>query len=190
MKKCSRCKKEKPLTGFSKALKKSGGYSSWCKECSNSYNKDYHEAHKEEIRRRSRKTKREYYERNRQEAIDRAVEWKRKNRQKARAWVARWAKQNPEKGIERSAKYRAQKKNQIGETPVPEIPELLQQQNSECYYCKGNLRYTGYHLEHKIPISRGGVHGGENVCLSCPPCNHRKSSLTADEFFAKMSKEQ
>lgn len=36
--------------------------------------------------------------------------------------------------------------------------------------------------DHKIPVSRGGPDVIQNMTLACSPCNHKKDSLTPEEF--------
>lgn len=43
---------------------------------------------------------------------------------------------------------------------------------------------SGWHLEHVIPLSRGGQHSYANTAVACPPCNQSKSGKTPDEFLA------
>lgn len=66
-----------------------------------------------------------------------------------------------------------------------DIEKLWTEQGGHCAYCQVIL-VNGYHVEHKIPLTRGGVHAAENICLSCPTCNHRKHRLTEEEFRFKM----
>jgi len=54
-----------------------------------------------------------------------------------------------------------------------------------CEYCKIPVG-TKYHLEHKIPISRGGKNKKVNLCIACPQCNLSKGTLTADEYRKRL----
>lgn len=56
-KKCSRCKEEKPLTGFYKSKTQKGGYQAYCKICNlNNLNKKYPTLNVEKRREGSRRT--------------------------------------------------------------------------------------------------------------------------------------
>jgi len=50
-----------------------------------------------------------------------------------------------------------------------------------CYYCKRRFRGT-IHIDHVIPLSKGGRHTVANLCASCPPCNLEKQAKQPDEF--------
>lgn len=58
------------------------------------------------------------------------------------------------------------------------------EQKGMCFYCSIDLHTSGFHREHMVPLSRRGTNSPENLCLSCPDCNLRKSRKTADEFLA------
>lgn len=55
-----------------------------------------------------------------------------------------------------------------------------------CYLCGvgvENVSY-GWHLEHRIPLVRGGSHTYENVAVACMDCNLAKGKMTEEEFRA------
>jgi len=56
-------------------------------------------------------------------------------------------------------------------------------QNGECFYCQVPLQ-NKYHVDHRIPVSRGGSNGPENLVCACGPCNLRKHTKTDVEFLA------
>lgn len=61
------------------------------------------------------------------------------------------------------------------------IPRLERLQRMKCANCRACLR-RGYHLDHIVPISKGGAHEERNVQLLCPPCNRRKSARMPIEW--------
>lgn len=50
-----------------------------------------------------------------------------------------------------------------------------------CIYCKTACK-DSWHLEHKIPLSRGGNNNITNLAISCPKCNLKKGVKTEQEF--------
>jgi 5-methylcytosine-specific restriction endonuclease McrA len=80
----------------------------------------------------------------------------------------------------KSAKRRAAK----GILPKDIITKLLVLQEWKCRCCGVSLK-NGYHLDHIIPLSRGGTNTEENVHLLLPKCNQQKYTLTMDEFLIK-----
>ncbi len=65
-----------------------------------------------------------------------------------------------------------------------EVDNLLNNNNNQCFYCKIFVkRGINLHLDHKVPLSRGGSHHINNLVPSCASCNLRKSTKTAEEFL-------
>lgn len=46
---------------------------------------------------------------------------------------------------------------------------------SVCYYCGADVKPDAIHFDHIIPLSKGGCHSVENLCISCSPCNLSKA---------------
>lgn len=112
--------------------------------------------------------------------------WRESNPQKAREKYSRWSKANPEKVREKSRVRRARLKVGVGQRiGEPQLEALYEKQGGLCAYCSRSLD-NGRHLDHRTPIARGGHHELANLSWSCPPCNLRKSTKTAEEFVAAM----
>lgn len=69
----------------------------------------------------------------------------------------------------------------------------------KCFYCECELpedtkqyderenmvSFTrNWHIDHMIPLSRGGSHDIDNLAPSCGSCNMKKLTMTSDEFIA------
>lgn len=119
--------------------------------------------------------------------------WIDKNPERFRETKRRWFADHPEeaRAIRRKAKVRrsARLGAQLGlwhhlEAQIEAL--LFRSQAGLCYYCKDPLDWNSrktFHLEHMIPLSRGGSHGFDNWCISCAPCNFKKHAKTAEEFM-------
>ncbi len=119
--------------------------------------------------------------------------WARRNRHKTREYERARLRSNPERYRERNRRRRARKRSAIGIWDNDAFIErqLFLYQEGKCFYCgikKLNLlvRKT-FHLEHCIPLFRGGLHCATNVVLACPTCNLRKGTKTVEEFREKNS---
>lgn len=85
--------------------------------------------------------------------------------------------------------YAEQRRNlQLGTIQNPEqiielIVRLKCSTETKCAYCGVSLTDIPMHIDHIIPLSRGGRHSPENLCASCGPCNLSKNNKTAEEFM-------
>lgn len=50
-------------------------------------------------------------------------------------------------------------------------------QGGKCYWCEESLATTGYHIDHVVPLSRGGSNHPDNIVLACRSCNLRKADI-------------
>lgn len=118
--------------------------------------------HREDRRRRSK----EYYCANRDTALTKAAEWRRAN---------------PERLCDYSRARHARKVN------APEVEnirraDIWDRDGGICYLCETPCDPNNWHLEHLIPLSRGGPHTASNVAVSHPECNRAKGTRTPDEL--------
>jgi 5-methylcytosine-specific restriction endonuclease McrA len=51
-----------------------------------------------------------------------------------------------------------------------------------CYWCLRLTERYQRHVDHKIPLSRGGEHRASNTCIACWHCNVSKGDQLPDEF--------
>jgi len=103
-----------------------------------------------------------------------------------------WQRNNPNKRREILHRREALERGGLGEWPIPQARirgYLWDMQRGRCLYCRDSLG-TGYHLDHMIPLSRGGLHDWLNVCLACPRCNISKGNKTDKEFFTYMKNKE
>jgi 5-methylcytosine-specific restriction endonuclease McrA len=109
--------------------------------------------------------------------------WRLNNRARRNAVAAKWIKANPEFNQEKSRRRRARVAGN-GVEPVTKahLKLLFDAQDGCCRYCRTPLG-EDKHLDHRIPIARGGPHAPSNVCWSCPSCNLKKNVKTEQEFL-------
>lgn len=69
------------------------------------------------------------------------------------------------------------------DTPtIPEIETWLTKWDGKCYYFKTNIGLLKCHIDHKIPIKRGGTNEFKNLCVTHPHANLAKGDMTETEF--------
>lgn len=123
------------------------------------------------------------------------AERKRKYRQKyvnkARVKNAEYGKlhrlRHPDKSRARVSNRRARGRNAEGIYTGDDIKFMMESQGSVCNssWCNASLLNNKYHVDHKLPLSRGGSNWPINLQLLCPSCNDRKGVLTAEEWEVK-----
>lgn len=65
--------------------------------------------------------------------------------------------------------------------------EIIARDHRTCYLChRTNLTDAEIHIDHDIPISRGGQHTRANVHVACLQCNLGKGSMTSSEYRATL----
>ena len=60
--------------------------------------------------------------------------------------------------------------------------EKIKLWGNRCYLCSESLIDKKVHIEHRIPISRGGSNWIANIAPACAPCNMSKHAKTEKEF--------
>lgn len=186
MRKCTTCQSVLPATPeyFGRTSNTELGLSSQCKQCLSERNKKLKSSRKQldkeilnEYRKKNpervRQWKRESYLRNRETAIQKSREYRQLNPGKV--------KPTTEQQRVKSAMKRARKKSFVGRYSKQDVADKLVNQAGKCFYCSAEL--TDYHVDHYIPLSRGGTNWPDNIVLACPECNLAKGNMMPQEFI-------
>lgn len=172
-----------------------------CKECTKKRQQAWVEAKRERVieqkkayearyPERVKEAKRAWYERNKEIQIHRRQEQRRLNPEQFRERYRRQYAENPLPFIIRQ-KRRSERDKQVGGTFTDlDKCALFQIQRGLCAnpFCEGDLSVTGFHADHKTPVARGGSHDPVNRQLLCPTCNHRKGTMTNEEWLSFQGK--
>lgn len=51
---------------------------------------------------------------------------------------------------------------------------VFEKSNGRCHHCEVVLDPDCFHVDHLIPVARGGLTHNDNLVASCPPCNLSK----------------
>lgn len=101
-----------------------------------------------------------------------ATRRRRKESGAAAAQLRAYRSANPHKTRE----WQQNRKNRkSGRIEYGTIPKLMAVQRGMCAYCRVDIR-SRYHVDHIVPLSKGGKHEAVNVQLLCAGCNLHKSN--------------
>ncbi len=62
------------------------------------------------------------------------------------------------------------------------IERIRSSDNVSCYWCTDNFNGKDMHIDHVIPVSKGGSHSIGNLCASCVSCNTSKKAKSIKEW--------
>lgn len=74
-----------------------------------------------------------------------------------------------------------------GDVTVQQLKELYSTAKN-CYWCNTKLNKNNTHLDHLMPLSKGGEHTLTNLVVSCPTCNLQKNAKDPIEFANKLGR--
>ena len=148
--------------------------------------KRYYEENKEKIK--------QYYEENKEKISVYKKLYRQANLEKVTEQHTRSREKNEEKVRERERLCSSRRRAQQSATQVENITATLLTEYWEeqgivpdrCYYCKDG---PYEHLEHCVPLVRGGKHIKENLVPSCAKCNLTKGTKTLDEWNSHTDKQ-
>lgn len=109
----------------------------------------------------------------------------RRHQDSRNAYMRKWRARNPDKASMYDARSKGRRKAILlsidANITIKDLRELEIKQGGICAYCK-----RGYgkrkHLDHVIPLSRGGTHTINNVVYACEKCNLNKYTKTPEEW--------
>lgn len=109
-----------------------------------------------------------------------------KNPEKYKAAWKRYYKKKRAWHIERATvtgrKRRAQMKGSGGDHTAAEARAILAAQGHRCANCGTDLQKAKKHVDHIVPLARGGSNDKGNLQYLCAPCNLAKGARDPIEF--------
>ena len=127
---------------------------------------------------------RRYYHNNINKCLGGQKIWRSKNTELCRQISRNWKKMHPERTRQLSRAsgetYRARKRMaQITKFSVQQLELRMSVFGFKCAYCGGNFE----HIDHVIPLSKGGKHCLSNLRPACKKCNQSKSNRLLKEWL-------
>jgi 5-methylcytosine-specific restriction endonuclease McrA len=116
--------------------------------------------------------------------------WSAANQGRRRAHVRKWRRANPAKVATFNAGRRALRRGAAVGRPKETLAVYALAKSSapvSCAYCGKQTGRGERHVDHLVPLSRGGAHSAENLCVCCAACNLAKGTRTDTEFLGDRS---
>ena len=191
-KQCAKCKQYFPATFeyFGKRHSGKSDLSSYCKSCASRAHKEWtkrnprrNNKNKRDWEKRNPDKVKEYYKKTRLRPQKRTVEinYRKRNKQKILDNARRYRQAHKDSIKARNRYYKARKRHAQGKHSPAEVVEQYKRQHGKCYYCNCKLG-NAYHVDHVIPLSRGGSNGIDNIVIACPSCNMHKHDKLPHEW--------
>ena len=87
-----------------------------------------------------------------------------------------WCRRNPQRALETSRRRRARLVGaETFSVSARDIAKLMARFQHSCAYCRVALG-SACHIDHVVPLARGGSNGIGNLVPACPSCNLSKNS--------------
>lgn len=188
MKTCRCCLIEKPAAMFRKNPRGAMGLESYCRPCCAAKRRAAYHANPEPYRANalqryrarvaagkvtaeSKVAKREY---------DRS--YRLSNAAKLTALKAVWRNWNADTIRATRHAYKARRRSQEARgDSTADIRRWMVGQPKVCKWCAVDCA-NDFHVDHVLPLARGGAHLISNLCIACPPCNLRKNAKTPEDW--------
>jgi len=188
MKQCCKCKLDKYEIEFNKNKSKKDKLSTECKLCKRQQDAKYRKENSEHCKVYQIKywkengaelyeQKKKYIAANKIAHLKRQNTWYQKNKNDVKMRVALYKKEHPEQYRMYSNRRNASKKTNIMERFTNQ--DIINKYGNQCFYCSGLFD----HIDHYMPLSRGGSHTLENIRPSCERCNLTKSNKLPEDFI-------
>lgn len=187
---CGTCKTQKSVKDFHRNNSRKTGYSNACKVCVLKRTKARYDKNPEFYRAKTSKWReknpgaanemaRRYREKYPERAKDSVRRYKQANQESIKLATKAWAIKNHESILSRNRQKRAIKRNAISEPYTKD--DILNRWGTDCHICNKPIdltasrrRSNGLHLDHVIPLSKGGPDIIANIKPAHAFCNISK----------------
>ena len=106
----------------------------------------------------------------------------RKNPEKVSAWNKKWRNANPDKQADYHQTRLARERGQFVERVYRTV--VFRRDKGICGICRKKVDPQNWHLDHIVPLSRGGEHSYANVQVTHPFCNVSKGARLIEHQMA------
>lgn len=184
-KQCTHCKLVRPLSEYGPHKLCKGGLNTQCKQC----NRDRMRAYKDRLGSEYTQRKHEYDAKRWADGKSPSrAEWKRANKERVDRKRSEWAMANPEKSRAIKQSYKHRRRTAEGDgIGGKDLAAWKSAQPKVCYWC-GCRCARNHHVDHYVPLSKGGLHELANLVIACGPCNLKKNAKDPLDFAREVGR--
>jgi 5-methylcytosine-specific restriction endonuclease McrA len=206
LKRCTNCERELPATLEYFGVEKHGKYGlrSHCKACRKIEDKERYAADPQKSLAASRRWREANPERARTSSRESARKARAVYPERFRDACRRYMNSDPEKRrCEARARYARNIESRRLSKRVSEQKRRIERERSDVHHTPDDVRHQyalqkgkchwcdkpvgdDYHVDHIIPLSKGGDNSARNICISCPTCNSSKGAKLPHEWSDRL----
>lgn len=160
-----------------------------------------HKQWREENKEKISLQQKQYREENKEKTSLYQKQWREENKEVIALKAKQWHDENKEREIlrrksymktpigriiQRNAKHKRRTITKQGDVTTAQLRKLLDNA-THCFYCNNPLTPNNVHIDHYVPLAKGGLHTITNLRVACKQCNTQKSDKTPEEFLKILS---
>jgi 5-methylcytosine-specific restriction endonuclease McrA len=182
LKTCTKCGRELPATTeyFFAQKNPTQPLRAKCKVCHTRQANGRHKV--PEVAEHLRKRAREKYSEDPESGREKCRLWREGNRETMRECGRTYSRKNPDKRATKTRNRKARIRGSVGRHTVADERRQYERQRGRCYWCGVSVPWSAKHVDHVIPVARGGSNGPENLVIACASCNLSKGAKLPHEF--------
>jgi 5-methylcytosine-specific restriction endonuclease McrA len=206
---CAKCGETLPATAdfFYRDNRRTDGLQGRCKDCRRAfylehqdslllYAKTWRDEHKDELAvyfrthyEANKEAKaaydRAYREANAERIAQRTKQYRELNKELESARHKAYREAHPDRIAALNRNRKAKKKSSDGIHTAADVEAQYSRQHGRCFYCNKKVG-KDYHVDHVIPLAKGGGNGPENLVVACPKCNLSKHDKHPMDFCGRL----
>lgn len=118
----------------------------------------------------------------------RRAEYRERNAEQLKLRYREFYRENKERLRPGRKAAKAMRRSASGSVTKHDVRRLIRLQRERCAVCWVGLKKTGYHLDHIMPLARGGTNDTGNLQVLCPSCNLSKNAKHPIDFMQQLGR--
>ena len=190
---CTKCLRDKSISDFCRSKGSKDGFNYWCKLCANEHRSAWSKSNPGKAKACTDEWVKNNHARKNASRVawnnaskDRIAElraiYRKENAGKIKAVNDAWRKANPDAARVNKHNRRTQSMNGGGKLSKGLSVKLFSLQNGRCACCTKKID-VGFHMDHIMPLAKGGKNDDSNIQLLCKECNLKKHAKHPIDFM-------